>query len=279
LCYAACAQGALAAKEKLAGAQQQTIRQLERTIGEQRADIRAALELVSRRPAGAEAGTGLGGPGEEDEAEPAGSWQLGEGDAGSGYSVGCYDWEAAATAPAPENATFAGGWGPDCSSEFAAGASSTDGQLASLLDAATAAADAATAWAGGFGSSDAASAGDGNWLLDYGLHSSAAAPGTSDNSASWQIPAIGADYSGDSGFASPLRTSAPPSPANEAAAAAAAASPYRQRPQARKGPKGPAQSLQGSPSPLAAAPALASVQADIAGLEDALRSALFDLQI
>ena len=224
---------------------------------------------MSRRPAGAETASAAG----DGEAEAAGSWQLGEGNGGD-CSADCYGsggWEAGAAAP-----KFAGGWGPGCGSEF--DSSSRDGQLASLLDAATAAADAATAWAGGYGcGSVEAAAGDEAWLQDHGLLSSGAA-GPAASSASWHIPAVGADYSSGGGFASPQRagrTSAPTSPAKQAAAAAGmAASPCCQR--LIKGPALAAtQSLQGSPS----APPLASVEADIAGLEDALRCALFDFQV
>lgn len=138
--------------------------------------------------------------------------------------------------------------GGTAAGELAGGAGADASQLEALLGAATAAADAAAAWAGGFGDEAGAAAG---W---HGGDLDCLADG-------WTIP------------------TAPASPAKSPAAAAAAAAgsvPGQQHRGNSSGSSQAAVSLQGSP---ATGGQLAAVEADIAGLEQALRSALTDLSI
>lgn len=241
-------QASLAAKEKLAGAQQATIHQLEGTIREQQADIRSALALVSGRPAAVAA---------KDLLAEEGAIRDG------GYSWGGWEDEAASAAAAaahlPEPAGLAYGddggnafdyWG-SCGGGGSELGGSGDAELERLLGAATAAADAASAWAGGFEA--------GPWPDSSG------SPANSDGGdiASWIIPAVGGAAAGvwlpgGSTHSSPLRCAAAPvSPAKQRAVQAAG------------------RSLQSSPKTAAAAAAAGvSLGDDIAGLESALRAAL-----
>ena len=250
-------QASLAAKEAQAAAQQQTIRQLEATVREQQADIRSALALVSGRPAAAAAaaadsdgdGAWLGDAAAMAAAvEPGSPYALGgwEGDAGSAGAAAellpepvglqglqglpAYDPWAAADGLA--------GLGPDGELD---GSASGDPELERLLGAATAAADAATAWAGGYRDTN------------FG---GSTADALSGGSAGWSIPA-GHAWAAD----------APSSPPRcGAVAAVAAASP------AKRVPVSAPRSLQSSPGKAPAGGA--SIEDDIAGLESALRSAL-----
>lgn len=239
-------QASLAAKERLAATQQQTIQRLEATVSEQRADITAALALVSGRPpagamleedpllAGEEAGHASGGG---DGASAYSGWE-------EGAVLGCASvgggWEAAAdAAPLADAAAWA--------SDGGEGGQYGIDQLNSLLHAATTAADAAAAWAGGYGDawgSPAEAAAD--WsIAAVGGGERWAAPGGERASRS------GSPAKGRAGIASPGKRA---SPSKKPLHAAAANSP-------------------------AAAPGLAAVEADIAGLEAALRSALGDLSV
>lgn len=258
-------QGSLAAKERLAASQQQTIQKLEATIQEQQADIRAALALVSSRPVGATgafASTESGGlPG----CSSGGPWEDGlddsEGGAAEAGALPCATgWDVALSAAEDESTAAAAAsgrqWCPSAdlpsawdkvdTGELAGGACAGAGQLEALPGVATAAADAATAWAGGCDGDAGQAAG---WL-DGDLDCLAGC---------WTIPA------------------APASPIRSLAAAApvpAGAAPERQ-PRSRSGGSSQAVSLQGSPAP----GGQLAVEADIAGLEQALRSALTDLAI
>lgn len=242
-------------------AQQAAIRRLEATVREQRQDIQAALSLVGGRPpaaAAADAGCGAADrllPGEGLEPlEPFANGTAAT--ALDGYS----DWAAA---PLPGDAFGSLGLGSDgmgaaewdAVGDAYAGASGAD-PLASLLDAATAAADAATAWAGGLGASLAAAGPEAGWAQAGNPLASGGDVG------SWSIPAVGGSRQG-----SPLRGAALGSPPKRAAAAGGSKRRGSQAPSA-------AASLQGSPSVV---PGLAAVESDIAGLEDALRVALGDL--
>lgn len=242
---------------------------------EQRADIKAALDLVAGRPTGAAADGGSGGgltqglePLPADAAVPAvDEYSSGE------YLDGCLSgWEAAgpltddqfgdlglgvaSAAPGgfdPSSWDAAGGF---AAGSFAAGASGTGDPLASLLDAATAAADAATAWAGSYDAAAAAAEPAGDWGQ---CGDPLAGPDAMDG---WSIPAVGGSRQG-----SPLKAGGRGSPSKRAGAGGGS-----KQAGSRGQPAGA--SLQGSP---AAVPSLSAVESDIEGLESALRAALGDL--
>lgn len=261
-------QGSLASKERLSDAQQQTIQRLEATIQEQRADIQAALALVSSRPAGtAGAARGYDAPEGLHGGSDAGAWGHGFdgtelGGAEAGALLGGAGWDAAflaaeeaaagVLAPSVEGwcspAQPSSGWEAGAAAGELAGRAAAGGShLEALLGAATAAADAAAAWAGGVLDDAEGAAG---WL---GEDSDCFAGG-------WTIPA------------------APASPAKAASAAAAAACITKgcQEKSSSSSSSQAAVSLQGSP---AEGGQLAAVEADIAGLEQALRSALTELSV
>ena len=242
-------QASLTAKGQQAAAQAGTIRRLEATIREQQADIRAALSLVAGRPV-------AGAAGEEDMAEegilPAeyGSEAAGDGmGAYGGTSGDAFDWATGSGAAA---GPLGDGWGgPE---HVGTGSEWTPaGELNALLNAASAAADAAAAWAGG---------------SSYGTD----AAGSYDAAAAdWAIPACGAadaDSWLPGGGSSARCSPAKPAPLG-LASASAAVSGKRHVPAT--------QPVQGSDG--AASASLGSLEEDIEGLEAALRSALGDLQV
>lgn len=283
-------QGALASKEKLAASQQQTIQQLEGTIREQQADIRAALALVSSRPTAGTAGEveGLLGA-EEEEAlgydSPAGGSLCGVPCAAGAdwYSSSPAGWEAtlaaagdaagaaACSGVAWDDTGILGGsgsaWDGVAAGELGSGAGGAE--LESLLGAAAAAADAATAWAAGYGGGDAAGS-DAGWM-----------------------EGLGYDGMGEEGWTIPTAPASPPSQAQAAPGHLHMQQRPRQQQEQQRRNKGrgssqpssaAAVSLQGSPGSSLVAPGvgaggLAAVEADIEGLERALRSALTDLSI
>ncbi|PRW57636.1 hypothetical protein C2E21_3708 [Chlorella sorokiniana] len=271
------AQTALGAKDKQVAAQQAAIRRLEATVREQRADIKAALDLVAGRPPAAAAnsdyssGAAVEGldllPGEAAAATAAAAGV----DDYSGRYLGGGGWEAASPLPDVGLGSLGlavgtaggydlGSWEAAAAGDFGAGASSAD-PLASLLDAANAAADAATAWAGGYDAA-AAAAGAGGPAEDWGQLGDPLLLAEADAMDAWSIPAVGGSRQ-----ASPLRGSRHSSPAKRPAAAGSSKQAGSRAPSA-------VASLQVSP---AAVPTLLAVESDIEGLESALRAALGDL--
>lgn len=264
-------QASLAAKEQLTAAQQQTIQQLEATIQEQQADIRSALDLVSSRP-GRGAGAGILGEGEAGaDVYPAyGGLEFADGETGlgAGYFASGDGWEEAPPPPGQAGAAAVSGdcasWQADvCGGDFG----SASGRLSSLLDAATAAADAAAAWVGGYGDGGTAAAapmpGPDAWPEEEYYGSS---------EAGWTIPAAGStdSWPPPSDYCSPQRAAG--THASPSKQAAAAGQPQRHC----KGHQPSAtHSLPCSPP----VPGLASVEADIAGLEAALRTALGGMRV
>lgn len=249
---------------------------------EQRADIKAALDLVAGRPPVAaaesdyghlEAAQGLEPLAGDDAAacrldDYSSGFLGGGGYLGSGGIAGIGGWESAA--PLPEeglDGLGAGGfnlasWEAAAAGDSGIGDASPADPLASLLDAATAAADAATAWAGGYdAAAPAAAAGAGD---DWGQLGDPLAAAGADAMDNWSIPAVGGSRQ-----ASPAKAPSRGSPAKRPAVGGSSKQAGSWAPATAA-----AASLQASPTGV---PSLSAVESDIEGLESALRAALGDL--